>query len=117
MRNYLKTGFTIIFFIALSSACSLRKSEPIAGTFEPGTTEVARGQVLFNMNCQKCHPQGEAGLGPDINWNPAPSFIKKFQVRHGLGVMPSFKKDEISKVDLKAIAKYMKAFKNQKRED
>ncbi len=48
---------------------------------------------------KKCHPGGEAGLGPALNWNPAPGFIKKFQVRHGLGVMPSFKSNEISKAE------------------
>lgn len=59
---------------------------------------------------------GEAGLGFDINWNPAPAFIKRFHVRHGLGVVPSFNAGEISKDDLKAIGKYMKAFKHEKRE-
>ena len=60
--------------------------------------------------CQKCHPSGEAGLGPSINANPAPQFIKRFQMRHGLGVMPGFKKDEISKSDLHDISKYLKAW-------
>jgi mono/diheme cytochrome c family protein len=97
-------------------SCSLRRSEPLKGNFTPKTTEVAKGQALYNLHCQKCHPGGEGGIGPDINWNPAPSFIEKFQVRHGLGVMPSFKEDEISKDDLKSISKYMKAFKHQRRE-
>jgi hypothetical protein len=41
------------------------------------------------MYCYKCHPGGEAGLGPSTNAVMAPNFIRKFQVRHGLGVMPS----------------------------
>jgi mono/diheme cytochrome c family protein len=64
------------------------------------------------MHCQKCHPGGEGGLGPAINPNPAPGFIKRFQMRHGLGVMPGFNKNEISKKDLKDISKYMKAWKH-----
>lgn len=118
MKNNLHKAFITIasFVIMLFGACALRRSEPLKGTFTPKNAELAKGQALYHLHCQKCHPQGEAGLGPNINWNPAPSFIKKFQIRHGLGVMPSFKENEISKHDLKGIAKYMKAFKHQKRE-
>ena len=41
--------------------------------------------------------EGEAGLGPEINDKPLPGFLIKFQVRHGMGTMPSFKKDRISR--------------------
>jgi mono/diheme cytochrome c family protein len=61
--------------------------------------------------CQKCHPAGEAGLGPAINSNPAPQFIKRFQVRHGLGAMPSFKKEEISTADLRDISRFLHSWK------
>ena len=115
MKNYLKKGFVIIFSWCIAS-CAMRRSEPLKGPFIPITAEVARGQVLYDLHCNKCHPGGEGGLGPDINWNPAPAFVKKFQVRHGLGVMPSFKSNEISKDELKAIGKYLKALKHQPRD-
>jgi mono/diheme cytochrome c family protein len=51
-------------------------------------------------------------FGPNINWNPALGFIKQFQMRHGLGVMPSFKKAEISEKDLHDFSKYMQAWKH-----
>ena len=54
---------------------------------------------------------GEGGLGPSINANPAPQFIKRFQMRHGLGVMPSFKKDEITPKDLHDISMFLHAWK------
>jgi mono/diheme cytochrome c family protein len=73
---------------------------------------ITNGERAFMASCQKCHPAGEGGLGPAINSNPAPQFIKRFQMRHGLGVMPSFKKDEISKKDLRDISKYLSAWKN-----
>jgi mono/diheme cytochrome c family protein len=60
----------------------------------------------------KCHPAGEAGLGPAINSNPAPQFIKRFQVRHGLGVMPCFDNEEISAADLRDISKYLRNWKS-----
>lgn len=95
------------------ASCALRKSEPVKQKmFSPKNTEVARGEQVYMVHCQKCHPAGEAGLGPAINSNPAPQFLKRFQVRHGLGVMPSFKKDEISKADLRAVSKYMKQWKH-----
>ncbi len=98
--------------VALAS-CALRKSEPYKHKlFTPKNSEVARGEQVYMIHCQKCHPAGEAGLGPAINGNPAPQFLKRFQVRHGLGVMPSFKPDEISREDLHAVSKYMKAWKH-----
>jgi mono/diheme cytochrome c family protein len=95
------------------SQCATRKSEPVQQkAFTPATQQVRRGEVLYMAHCQKCHPAGEAGLGPAINSNPAPQFIKRFQMRHGLGVMPAFRKRELPKSDLKAISKYMRAWKH-----
>lgn len=93
-------------------SCVARRSEPIRQKqFLPPNERVASGEMVFMAHCQKCHPGGESGLGPAINSNPAPQFIKRFQMRHGLGVMPSFKKDEIPKKDLHDISKYLKAWK------
>ena len=115
MRIYIRSIAVIFICILIFTSCALRRSEPLKGSFVPANSEIAKGQVLYDLHCDKCHPGGEGGLGPDINWNPAPSFVKKFQIRHGLGVMPSFKENEISKDELKAIGKYMKAYKHQKR--
>ncbi len=93
-------------------ACAMRRSEPLKQReFTSTSEEVKRGEQVFMMYCDKCHPSGEAGLGPSINSNPAPQFIKRFQARHGLGVMPSFKKDEISRSDLHAMSKYLRKWK------
>jgi len=93
-------------------SCASRKSEPVKNeTFSSSDPEVLHGEQVYMQYCQKCHPAGEAGLGPAINPNPAPQFVKRFQMRHGLGVMPGFEKDEISKHDLHDISKYLKAWK------
>jgi len=93
--------------------CSSRRSEPVKQKqFAPKNSRVVNGEKVFMSHCQKCHPGGEAGLGPAINSNPAPQFVKRFQMRHGLGVMPSFTKNEISKNDLRDISKYLKAIKS-----
>lgn len=112
----MKTINTITFLvlIILGSSCSVRRSGPFGGPLALEDKQVKQGQVLYMKNCQKCHPQGEGGLGPALNVNPAPSFLKKFQVRHGLGVMPSFKKDELSKDELESISIYMRKLKKNK---
>lgn len=95
-------------------ACSIRKSEPVTGKVVG--ENVRNGEALFMRYCQKCHPQGEGGLGPALNTLNVPKFVKRFQVRHGLGVMPYFKKDQISKKDLHDITAYMGALKKLKKD-
>ncbi len=102
----------VVVWIAIN-ACSMRKSEPIKQkAFTTANQQIIHGEQLYMAHCQKCHPSGEGGLGPAINSNPAPGFIKRFQMRHGLGVMPGFMKNELSKLDLKDISKYLKAWKH-----
>jgi mono/diheme cytochrome c family protein len=109
--------YPLILLLALAYClvliqCASRKSEPVKQeTFRATNERVAKGEQVYMQQCQKCHPGGEAGLGPAINSNPAPQFVKRFQIRHGLGVMPSFTKEEISKDDLRNISKYLKAWK------
>jgi mono/diheme cytochrome c family protein len=104
----LMLSFSVLLFVG----CSSRKSEPAKQkTFQSDSEEILKGEKVFMQYCHKCHPGGEAGLGPAINSNPAPQFLKRFQVRHGLGVMPSFKEEEVSRADLQNISRYLKAWK------
>jgi mono/diheme cytochrome c family protein len=110
MTNFLKTIFLIL--VAVLFSCSSRKSEPVKQKqFVSQNVRIRNGEKIYMMNCDKCHPNGEAGLAPALNSNPAPQFIKRFQMRHGLGVMPSFTQEEITKDDLHDISKYLKALK------
>jgi mono/diheme cytochrome c family protein len=114
MKNYpgILIGLIILCYSCFLITCSSRKAEPLKQkAFVARNESIANGEKVFMMHCQKCHPGGEAGIGPALNSNPAPPFIKRFQVRHGLGVMPSFKEEEISKNDVKDISKYLKAWK------
>lgn len=102
----LSMGTMILF------SCMMRKSEPVKQhSFQSQDAAVQNGERVYMIHCQKCHPAGEAGLGPAINSNPAPQFVKRFQMRHGLGVMPGFSKEEISRNDLRDISMYLKAWK------
>ncbi len=108
-------AFAIIIFSFSVNSCSVRRGQDITQhEFVPKNKHVLNGQTVFMANCNKCHPGGAGGLGPSINGNAAPGFIKRFQMRHGLGVMPSFKKDEISKSDLRDISKFLHAWKAYK---
>lgn len=105
------TGCLCVLLLAIS--CGSRRLEPLKGrSFTDSRSAVSHGEQLYMAHCQKCHPGGEGGLGIAINSNPAPGFVKRFQMRHGLGVMPAFSKEELSKNDLKDISTYMRAWKH-----
>jgi mono/diheme cytochrome c family protein len=104
--------FTMLLSVA--AGCFTRRSEPFAGPVSVKNEAVRNGEQKFMTYCNKCHPAGEAGLGPAINTNPAPRFIQAFQIRHGLGTMPSFTKEEISKQDVRDITKYLKVLRHNK---
>ena len=70
------------------------------------------------QKCNKCHPHGESGLGPSIsNKTILPAFAMRFQVRHGLGVMPSFSDKEIPPQDLDAIIRYLGALEHNRQRE
>lgn len=100
---------------ALLAACvDARRSEPLAGPFEPPSAALKQGEVLFDRNCSKCHPGGEAGLGPAINNKPLPKFLVHTQVRVGMGTMPAFKPDELPESDVKLILDYLEALRKHR---
>jgi mono/diheme cytochrome c family protein len=104
-----------LYIIVVLASCAMRKSEPVLQKeFVPPSARVSNGERVYMLHCQKCHPAGgEAGLGPAILPNPAPQFVKRFQMRHGLGAMPGFRKAEISKKDLHDVSAYLRAWKHR----
>src|SRR3954463_13632121 len=91
------------------AGCIARKTEPLSPPIDKSDPKVARGETVFFQNCHQCHPHGQGGLGPAIVNKPLPEFLMKFQVRHGLGTMPSFGQEKISPDDLDALMEYIKA--------
>lgn len=106
MKSTVALTLTILLLI---SSCSVRRSEPIRGPLSLDDPDAQKGQVTFMAHCHRCHPIGESGLGPAINSIPAPDFLKRYQVRHGLGAMPSFSEEEISDEELDNIITYLGA--------
>jgi mono/diheme cytochrome c family protein len=99
----------LIAVLVLCNGCATARRRPPLGAAPALTGRAAEGQVAFMEKCNRCHPGGEAGLGPALNNKPFPDFLKRFQVRHGLGVMPHFEKDQLSDAQLDAIIDYLKA--------
>jgi len=97
--------------LALLSACSARRSEPIAGPLPLASAELRQGEIAFDQHCSRCHPGGEKGLAPAINNKPLPGFMIKTQVRHGAGTMPAFSREELPPEELDALVKYLKALR------
>lgn len=98
--------------LLLMAACSsARRGEPVAGPLPLPSEQVVHGRKDFLTFCDKCHPGGEAGLGVSLNNKPLPAFLISFQVRHGMGAMPSFPEDVISDRQLEDLIVYMKALR------
>lgn len=110
----MKTFFLCIMIILLPmlfDSCTARRVEKDMTQQED--PDIANGRLVFKYNCQKCHPNGEAGVGPPLNMIHLPKFMIKARVRSRAfllwtGRMPSFKKHEISRQELKALVKYIK---------
>jgi mono/diheme cytochrome c family protein len=99
---------TIVFGLLVGSGCGAdRRSEPLTGKQPTLDAQESFGERVFMRDCNSCHPQGAAGLGPAINDKPLPGFMIKLQVRVGLGAMPSFSDDEITEEELDALVAYL----------
>jgi mono/diheme cytochrome c family protein len=94
--------------IVLVTSCGPeRVGEPFGPPLRPLSPMAQQGQLVFIANCEECHPGGASGLAPAINDKPLPPFLMRFQVRHGLGAMPSFNEQMISDEDLDALLVYL----------
>jgi mono/diheme cytochrome c family protein len=95
--------------LAVGAGCSeARRPNTLPAHTLRQNPRLAEGQRVFMQNCNQCHVGGAAGLGPSINDKRIPSFVLKFQVRHGLGQMPAFGPRRISDAQLDDLTWYVK---------
>ncbi|NEM96686.1 c-type cytochrome [Pontibacter burrus] len=111
MIKYLLYSSIVLLLIACGTA---KRGEPAYAPLATTEPAVVQGKVVFDTFCHKCHPGGEAGLGPAINNKPLPGFLIRFQVRNGLGVMPAFSDKTISDSDLDVLVAYLKTLRKAK---
>ena len=104
-------GCAVCLALASFGCGSARRSEPIKGSIAVDDPRIAHGRQVWMAKCDRCHPGGEAGLGPATNDKPLPEFLIVAQIRTGLGAMPAFGKDELSDRDVAAVVAYMKAIR------
>jgi mono/diheme cytochrome c family protein len=103
----MKKTLILLFIIALSG-CSQKVVPPGERGHSLKSAAAVKGQDVFMKNCNRCHPEGMGGTGPALVNKPLPGFLIRFQVRNGLGAMPSFKKNKLPKSDLDNLVKYIK---------
>lgn len=104
------TAVCTLAFVLLACG-SARRGEPVAGPMPLASASIERGKKLYDVHCYSCHSAGEGGLGPALNDKPLPKSLIQFQIRHGLGVMPSFPESKLQDQDLEDIAAYMLALR------
>lgn len=93
---------------------AIRREDPASPGSVIFTASEFHGMKLFMRYCNRCHPGGEKGKGPSLNEKPLPDFLIHFQVRQGLGDMPKFTKEEISKEQLKQIILFVRLLRDTK---
>lgn len=112
MKHVIAHGALAAIAIGAAFACSSPRSATIDGPL-PGVTALtdplARGRVAFQFHCDRCHPGGEAGLGPALIDKPLPGWLMKIQVRQGLGAMPSIPEEELGDAALDDVVAWIKA--------
>jgi mono/diheme cytochrome c family protein len=89
----------------------------MAGPLAITTREMAAGQKVFMAKCHRCHPGGEAGVGPALNNKPLPKLLIRFQVRNGFGAMPALSRQELGAEELEDLLIYLKALRAHKSPD
>jgi mono/diheme cytochrome c family protein len=107
------SALAVSLALPLAGCGSARRGEPLTGVVAAPLIALDTGRLVFMQECHRCHPGGEAGLGPSLNDKPLPGFLMKFQVRHGLGVMPGFDEERISDEQLDQLIGYLQALRDR----
>jgi mono/diheme cytochrome c family protein len=101
---------TAIFIATLLMACG-RKTQPVSTDASGNvifTKDELKGMRLFMTNCNRCHPAGEKAVGKSLVDKNIPDVAIRFQIRHGLGDMPSFNEDQLTDPDIDKIVSFIK---------
>lgn len=106
----LRSSLVLVIGTFLVSACG----GPATEAREPGqvaaqyqgpiqSTDIARGEELYNGLCMSCHGGSAPGL-EGLGWDPG---AMRQQIREGGGRMPAMRENRLSDPDLEAILAFM----------
>lgn len=108
----MKKLMPVLLVVAATAACSSRRGEPLTGALPIEDPAIESGRTVFMQNCYRCHPGGEAGIGPSLNDKAGLKFVKKLKIRHSaLGPMPSFSKKQLGDQQLDDLMAYLAALR------
>jgi mono/diheme cytochrome c family protein len=97
----------VVLATSLFACGPQRRGELVGAPVTPDTVAEHRGERLFFQHCSKCHPGGEAGLGPALNDKPLPEIAIETQIRKGVGAMPAFSAHHLKDEEVEAITKFV----------
>jgi mono/diheme cytochrome c family protein len=109
MRHATLAVIAVMAVLWLCACGTPRRGEPIVGPLTLATEKEVRGEKQFMIYCNKCHPQGESGVGFALNNKPLTGPIIRTQVRFGGEAMPAFSKEFLPDGKLDDIVAYMLA--------
>ena len=105
----------VIAALGLAAACvTPARAQSVA-------PEHAAGEAVYQKWCAPCHAPGITHPGTHalmtkydgiksgvlLEWKDLPAVTVKYWVRHGISVMPHFRKTEISDAELEQLARYL----------
>ncbi len=107
-----------VLWLALSATLM-----PAAAFAAAAPAQQTAGRVVYEHLCAPCHapgishpgthalmvkyPGGRRASGDITEWTDLPASYVTFMVRHGMSVMPPFRKTEITDAELAALAAYL----------
>ncbi len=104
-RITLLLAATVMTAVITASACVPAAPSPTAAG------NIAAGQAVFQQNCNACHPNGNAGVGPQLRGQNLSAQRIMTQVRNGGGGMPAFTTSQISDQQLANLVAYVQSLK------
>jgi hypothetical protein len=117
MRSNVIIFISVLILLCVLISCSTQKrvATNLPDAIANDDPLVARGRIVFKLKCDKCHPDGQGGLGPPVIGTHLPGFLIRYRVRSKsfllwMGRMPSFDKHEISKDDMKALLAFIRKY-------
>src|SRR5580698_3773826 len=117
LMNRLPRGLGLSFFVVVAAAMILLGR----GSWAEDPQTFAAGRAVYTKWCAPCHDPGVTHPGTNaltvkykgvksgvlLEWKDLTPVTVKFLVRHGISVMPQFRKTEISDRELDALAEFL----------